>query len=421
MEPVLVARYIFLHRDVDIGLVQRNAGNVGEGEIDETLHAGVVGRNVAGCRRVARPVDQLVHLRRLVAHGVEHGIVAVIAPVEEVFGIIQPTREHVGVERHFLLVQFRAPVGAGYLVDRGLDADLAETLLHQHAKRLVDAGEIQVEGQRRLKAVRVTGLGHQCLCFFHVGDEFGRLRPGDLGGLVGGRAEHRIGKAEQHRVHDLLIGHGASDRLANLQIVERRLRDIHADVLDTVGERQRYDIELAGRFELLEILVRQLIGNIGVATLQQRAAVAGLRHHAPDHALDLRQRAAGPRVVALHDHFGARGPFRHLVGARTGGLLLGVFEAPGVFLGGVLFHQFGIDHAGHDHREVWNCQAILLGKIHPHRVVIDDDELFRFCERARAHLKRWKSADADRAVERPFDVLGRHRRAVVEFRASSSA
>jgi hypothetical protein len=69
----------------------------------------------------------------------------VIAPVEEVFGVIEPAREHVGVERHFLLVQFGAPVGAGHLVDRGLDADLAEAFLHQHAKRLVDAREVEVE------------------------------------------------------------------------------------------------------------------------------------------------------------------------------------------------------------------------------------------------------------------------------------
>ena len=143
VEPVLIARDVLLHRDVDEGLIQRDARDVGEGEIDEALHVGVVGRGVAGRGGGARAVDQLVHLRRLVAHGVEDGIVAVIAPVEEVFGVIEPAREHVGVERHLLLVQFGAPVGAGDLVDRGLDADLGEALLHQHAERLVDAGEIR--------------------------------------------------------------------------------------------------------------------------------------------------------------------------------------------------------------------------------------------------------------------------------------
>src|ERR1043165_530459 len=84
VEPVLIARDVLLHRDVDEGLVQRDARDVGEGEIDEALHVGVVGRGVAGGSGGARTVDELVHLRRLVAHGVEDGIVAVIAPVEEV-------------------------------------------------------------------------------------------------------------------------------------------------------------------------------------------------------------------------------------------------------------------------------------------------------------------------------------------------
>ena len=234
-------------------------------------------------------------------------------------------------------------------------------------------------------------------------------------GLVRRRAEHRIGEAEQHRVHDLLIRNRVGHRLAHLRIVERRLGDVHADILDAVGERQRHHVELAVGLHLLEILVRQFVGDVGVAALQQRAAVAGLRHHAPDHALDLRQGAADPLVVALHDHFGAGGPFRQLVGAGARGLLLGVFETPGILLAGVLLHQFGVDDAGHDDGEIGNRQPILLGKIDPHRVVVDDDELLGLGQRARAHLEGREAADADGAVERPFDVLGRDRRAVVEF------
>ncbi len=385
------------------------------GEIDEALDVLVVGRGVAGRGGRARAVDQPVHLRRLVAHGVEDGIVAVIAPVEEVFGVIEPAREHVGVERHFLLVQLGAPVGAGHLVDRGLDADLRETFLNQDAKRFVDAGEIQVERNRGLEAVGVAGFREQRLGLGHVGGIFGRLRPRDFGGLVRSGAEHRIGEPEQHRVHDLLIRHRVGHRLANLGIVERRLGDVHADILDAVGERQRHHVELAVGLHLLEILERQFVGDVGVTALQQRAAVAGLRHHAPDHALDLRQGAADPLVVALHDHFGAGGPFRQLVGAGTRGLLLGVFEPPRILLAGVLLHQFGVDDAGHDDGEIGYRQAILPGKIHPHRAVVDDDELLGLGQRARAHLEGRKAADGDRAVERPFDVLGRDRRAVVEF------
>src|SRR6266849_2904257 len=97
------------------------------------------------------------------------------------------------------------------------------------------------------------------------------------------------------------------------------------------------------------------------------------------------------------------------------GLLFCIFEAPRVLLAGVLLHQFRIDHAGHDHGEIGDRQAILLGKVHPHGVVVDDDERLGFCEGAGAHLEGRESADADGTVQRPLDVLGRHRRAVVKF------
>ena len=67
-------------------------------------------------------------------------------------------------------------------------------------------------------------------------------------------------------------------------------------------------LSLPASLQLDEILVRQVVGDVGVAALQQRAPVAGGRHHAPDDALDLRQRTAVPVVVALEDDFGAGGP-----------------------------------------------------------------------------------------------------------------
>src|SRR3954470_2149009 len=65
VEPVLVAADVLLHRDVDEGLIQRDARDVAVGEVDEALHVGVVGRGVTGRGSIPRPVDQLVHLRRL--------------------------------------------------------------------------------------------------------------------------------------------------------------------------------------------------------------------------------------------------------------------------------------------------------------------------------------------------------------------
>src|SRR5882762_4969782 len=58
VEPVLIARDVLLHRDVDEGLIQRNARNIGEGQIDKTLHVRVVSRHVAAGCRGAGDVEQ---------------------------------------------------------------------------------------------------------------------------------------------------------------------------------------------------------------------------------------------------------------------------------------------------------------------------------------------------------------------------
>src|SRR6266478_5845677 len=38
VEPVLIARDVLLHRDVDEGLIQRNAWDIAEGQVDKSLH-----------------------------------------------------------------------------------------------------------------------------------------------------------------------------------------------------------------------------------------------------------------------------------------------------------------------------------------------------------------------------------------------
>src|SRR5882724_11567898 len=95
VEPVLIARDVLLHRDVGVGLQQRDARDVGEGEVDEALHVLLVSPLVAAGGRIHGAVDEAVHRLRLVAHRVEDRIAAVIAPDEEVLGIVEPTREHV--------------------------------------------------------------------------------------------------------------------------------------------------------------------------------------------------------------------------------------------------------------------------------------------------------------------------------------
>src|SRR5258708_6500491 len=78
------------------------------------------------------------------------------------------------------------------------------------------------------------------------------LSRGKRSRLVGSCAEDGIGEAERHYVHDLLVRKGVGHRLAHLGIVERRLGDVHADILDTVRERQRDDVELAGGLQFLK-------------------------------------------------------------------------------------------------------------------------------------------------------------------------
>ena len=58
----------------------------------------------------------------------------------------------------------------------------------------------------------------------------------------------------------------------------------------------------------------------------------------------------------------------------------------------------------------------LLGwsKVDLEGVVVDHRELLGLDQRSRRHLHRREAAGRDGAVERPFHVLGRDRRAVVE-------
>ena len=160
-----------------------------------------------------------------------------IAPVEKILGIIQPAREDIGEQRHFLLVELRAPVGAGHLVDGRLDADLREAFLNEHAQRFVDSREAEIERQRCFKAVGIARLDQQGLRLGHVRIELVRLRPRNLRGLVRRRAKHGLRQAKKHGIHDFLIGHGIGDRLPQLLVVHE---DAHLEPEPQIGERHRF-------------------------------------------------------------------------------------------------------------------------------------------------------------------------------------
>src|SRR5437588_2032976 len=90
MEPVLITADVLLHRDVDVGLEDRDPRHIGKRKVDEALHLLLVRRLVAGRGCIHGAVDIRVALFRLVAHRVEDRILAVIAPDEEVFRIVEP-------------------------------------------------------------------------------------------------------------------------------------------------------------------------------------------------------------------------------------------------------------------------------------------------------------------------------------------
>ena len=102
------------------------------------------------------------------------------------------------------------------------------------------------------------------------------------------------------------------------------------------------------------------------------------------------------------------------IGAATDRVLLYVVEAPRIFLSRIFFHQLGIENARHDHGEIGDGEPVLAGKVDTHSVVIDNHELFGFCERTRGHLECGKATDGHRAIKRPFDVFGCDRGAVLE-------
>ena len=102
----------------------------------------------------------------------------------------------------------------------------------------------------------MAAFGQKLLRFGEIGRVVMRLRPGSLHQRIGFGAVERNGQAEHHRVHDLLIGNGVGDRLADLEIVERRVLAVHADIADAVADRRGGDGELAELLELDEILVR---------------------------------------------------------------------------------------------------------------------------------------------------------------------
>src|SRR6266540_3999156 len=206
VEPIAVARHVLLHSDIQVGLQQRDARDLVEGLADEAAHALVVACAVTLGSRLACGVDQRIHLLVLIAHGVEHGVLAVIAPEEEVLRVIQPAGEEVHYHRQLLLEELGPPVGPGDFIDRGLDSDLRKALLHKDADRLADDGKAEIERQRGFQSVREACFGQQRLGLGDVGGVAMRLRPDGARCRVRLGSEHRSEEhtSELQSHHDLV-------------------------------------------------------------------------------------------------------------------------------------------------------------------------------------------------------------------------
>ena len=76
--------------------------------------------------------------------------------------------------------------------------------------------------------------------------------------------------------------------------------------------------------------------------------------------------------------------------------------------------ELGVDDFGDRHRQIRQYELVGAWEVDAEGVIVDDDELIGRFHLAGAHLDRREAADRNRAVERPFDVLGGDRRAVVE-------
>src|SRR5215471_8469075 len=108
VKPVLIPSDIFLHGDIQVGLIERHAWHLVRSDGNEITHQLLIPGGVGG---EARLIDQLIHGWVLVRHGVKNGVLAMIAPEEKILRVVQPTTKDIDNQRHIFLQQGTTPVG----------------------------------------------------------------------------------------------------------------------------------------------------------------------------------------------------------------------------------------------------------------------------------------------------------------------
>ena len=156
----------------------------------------------------------------------------------------------------------------------------AESLFDQDCRRLVDCGLAEVIAECCREACRKAGLGQESLGLLEILVEWGRDGPCSIGRRAGVGAPHLVGAIVERVLEDLVIGHGQSDGLTDLQIVEGLLGDVHVKI-NQVGLDRRADyLHFSLRLKFGKVLRRQVEGYVGIAALQERSASAGRRNDA---------------------------------------------------------------------------------------------------------------------------------------------
>ena len=300
-----------------------------------------------------------------------------------------------------LLAPRREECRALHRAHPGLDADGLQITDDGLAHRVVGREGIEVA---RVEAVRIAGLGEQLL---------------GVRGVVGGRlhgdreledARHdrarEPGEAERLGLVDSLAVDGVAGRQPHATVVPRRFRVPLLGQLEPerAGQQRRLELDARRALELFSHGAGEEVGEIHLASLQRGRARRLLRHRAHDDPLDVGR--LPPVAVEGLEHDLHAGRERHdLVWARPHGRLLVAILAD---LLDVLL--------GHDPARTGGRGAVEQHEVRP-RLLQDEAHLGRPDDLNLLHLlleqRRRRSFVS---LEGEFHVLGRHRRAVVEFR-----
>jgi hypothetical protein len=136
MKPIAIATDPLLHGDIGIRLINRDARDVVERNLDEISDGRVVLRWVS---HEARLLHHRRHRRIVIAAGIEDRRLSQ-RHLEIVVGVVDPASKEVREEGKCPVREAGTPIGTGNLVERDFYADLAQAFLNEHAHWFENSG-----------------------------------------------------------------------------------------------------------------------------------------------------------------------------------------------------------------------------------------------------------------------------------------